>query len=76
MTARTYIAVFALLLLAACEKSQPTIEETNASTTAELSLINSLTSPTDGMDQGNEALMGVPTTGQQMDAQQQPAKRQ
>jgi uncharacterized lipoprotein YajG len=63
-----------ILALAACHGTQPTIEPTNATTTAELSTINAHTAATDGMDQGNAALIGTPTTGQAMDAKEQPPK--
>lgn len=61
------------LLLAGCH-SQPTIEQTNSTTNAQLAEINATTNESDGMDQGNDALMATPTTGQQMDAKAQPPK--
>jgi len=61
------------LLLAACG-TQPTVEQTNSTTNAQLATINATTNDTDGMDQGNAALMAMPSRGQQMDAKQQPPK--
>lgn len=58
-----------LLALAACHQ-QPTVEQTNATTDAQLNNISAHTNETDGMDQQNAALMAVPSMGQQMDAQQ------
>lgn len=60
--------------LAACHGTQPTIQQTNAATDAELGTINAATNATDGMDQGNAALLATPTPGQAMDARQQPPK--
>jgi hypothetical protein len=64
------------LALGGCGSGQPTIEASNRATEAELGNIAASTNETDGMDQGNATLMGTPTTGQQLDAQAQPPKRQ
>jgi hypothetical protein len=74
---RTIERAFTLAVLgalAACHGSQPTIQQTNETTNAELSAINATTTNTDGMDQGNAELMATPTTGQAMDAKEQPLK--
>ncbi len=68
-------ALFAgFVALAACHGTQPTIQQTNEATNAELSTINASTNATDGMDQGNAELLATPTPGQAMDAKRQPPK--